>query len=146
MAYTQKHSAASAAASPVSLGSVADVFVAAQAFAQKVSRIEFLVTTAVVSTGAAIVSVFQRPTHGSTSAQVLLGTLSIPNGATVGQCYYKEISDAPAFLPVQAGQELVFGVTTATAGGGAAGAGICLAVLDESPEVALNQSNFVLSA
>lgn len=131
-------------AGPVSLTSVADVQFFALPYQMSINRVEALVTTAVVSSAPVQLSVFARPTHGSATGQVLLGVLNIPAGTAVGKCVYKDLSDK--LVSVQAGQELVFSVTVAAAGGGAAGAVIPMAQMDEAPEVALNQSNLVLSA
>jgi len=147
MSYLNKYMLISAGvAGPVVVTSVADVQYFPMPMSQVVQRIEALVTTAVVSSAPVVISVFSRPTHGSTSGQVLLGTLSIPGGTAVGKCVYKDIADNASGQPVAAGQEIVFGVTTAAAGGGAAGAVLCMALVDDDPEVPLNQSNMVLSA
>lgn len=145
MSYLNKNMLADGSvAGPVLLTSVADILYFPMPMKQVVQRIMALVTTAVVSSAPVSVAVYSRPTHGSTSGQVLLGTLNIPGGASVGQCYYKDIADNLA--PVNAGQELVFSVTVAAAGGGAAGAAIPMALVDDSPEEPLNQPNLVLSA
>lgn len=111
---------------------------------QVLQRAGLMITTAVVSTGAVVVNVIARPTHGSTSGQVVLGTISVPGGAVVGATYYKDFADNLTII--QAGYELVFAVLTAAAGGGAAGACLPMAVLDYDPEVPLNQASLVLSA
>src|SRR6185312_2113779 len=104
---------------PVSLASAAEVQAFMVGSKQKVLRLLAQVTTAVVSTGAVQVDCYARPTHGSTSGQVLLGSLLIPAGSAAGAKLYKDISVATAVL---AGQEVAFTVSTAAAGGGAAGA------------------------
>jgi hypothetical protein len=108
----------------------------------KVNRIAVCVTTAVVSTGAVVVAFKKRPTPGSTSGDSTIGSISIPAGTAVGKVYYKDIS--PAVL--NAGDELVFQVTTAAAGGGAAGAGLPLFEGEFVGEMAANQSDMVASA
>lgn len=144
MSYLNKYMLASASvAGPVVLTSVADVLYFPLPQSEVVQRIALLVTTAMSSSGAAVVTVYSRPTHGSTTGQVSLGTLSIPAAATAGQCYYKDISDNASGNPVAAGQEIVFSVTTAST---SAGAGIPMVLVDDDPEVPLNQSNLVLSA
>jgi hypothetical protein len=132
------------AAGPQLLTSTGDIQYFPMPQRLKIQRIEALVSSAVVSSGPVSISVFARPTHGSTSGQVLLGVIIIPAGASVGQCYYKDLSDA--LVSVLSGQELVFNVSVAAAGGGAAGAVLPMFLADEDPEVPLNQPNLILSA
>lgn len=101
-----------------------------------------LVTTAVVSTGAVAVSFWRRPVFGSTAGQVLLGTLSIPAGTAAGKVLYKEISPTQ----VNPGEQISYEVTTAAAGGGAAGAALFDLELSDSPEAHGNQLNMIASA
>lgn len=96
-------------------------------------QIALVVTTAMNSTGAAVVQVKKYPAAGSSANAVLLGSLSIPAAAVGGQVYYKDIP-AVKLLP---GQELVFEVTTAST---TAGKGICLFDADDNPERPANVS------
>lgn len=82
------------------------------------TRVMLLVSTATVSTGNIVVTVYQRPTYGSTAGQVTLGTITIPTGVAAGTIYYKNIES----VKVPPGSQIAFNVTTAAAGGGAAGA------------------------
>lgn len=107
-----------------------------------VRRIAFEVNTATVSTGGIVITVYKRPTPGSATGQSVLGTLTIPTAVVDGTVYYKDIQGV-LFSP---GQELAFDVTTAAAGGGAAGDGYAiLEQVEESPEEAFNISSHVLS-
>lgn len=108
-----------------------------------VKRISFQVKTTVVSTGAVVITVYKRPTPGSAGGQSVLGTLSIPAAAVAPNVYYKDLAGT-SFQP---GDELAFDVTTAAAGGGAAGDGYAIPEeIEESPEVAANLSNHIASA
>lgn len=130
---------------PVSLQSLASAAVINRYAVAKqcdVLRLEFPISTAVVSSGNVIVTFKQRPVIGSASGEVTLGTLSIPNGAAAGQVYYKDIDP----VMCKEGQEIIAEVTTAAAGMGAAGNGQAIVVVQEDPEVAANNSNMVASA
>lgn len=105
-------------------------------------QISFGVETAVVSSGAVIVSVKSYPVMGNAAGAVVLGTIQIPAGAAQGGVYYKNIS--PAVLAP--GAELVFEVTTAAAGGGAAGAGVCMFSGYDQPEQPANIAAMIASA
>ncbi|HUR99061.1 MAG TPA: hypothetical protein VMZ26_13425 [Pyrinomonadaceae bacterium] len=108
----------------------------------KVSRLLFVVSTATVSSGNIVVAFKQYPTVGSSASAVTLGSLTIPTAIAAGKVYYKDIS--PAIL--NAGDELVCEVTTAAAGGGAAGAGFFAVECEFCPEYVSNQSDMVASA
>lgn len=131
-------------AGPGLLTAVADIQYFPMLQNQVLQRAGLMVTTAVVSTGAVVVNIIARPTHGSTTGQVVLGTISVPAAAVVGSTYYKDFADN--LTVIQAGYELVFSVLTAAAGGGAAGAVLSMALLDLDPETPLNQSKLVASA
>jgi len=105
----------------------------------KVTRCIAMVSTALVSTGAVVLSFYQRPTHGSTSGEVLIATLTVPAATAVGSSLYKDV----AGVTVQAGQEVVVKVVTA-----ATTSGKCILnfVGDEAPEIAANLSKLTLSA
>jgi hypothetical protein len=104
-------------------------------------EIAFQVTTATVSTGNIVVTVYDRTSPGVSSGQVTIGTLTIPTAVAAGTVYYKglEYSVAP-------GHSVEFDVTTASAGGGAAGAGYCGFKSSVSSEDERNVSTFVASA
>lgn len=124
---------------PVVATSTGDIVYWASATSKQVKRLMFAVTTLFSTSTPAIINFYARPTHGSTTGQVLLGFLTIPTAAAVGKCYYKDIEPAQR---VPAGWELVVNVGTAAT---SAGAGIPNFEADESPEVPLNQSNLVAS-
>lgn len=110
----------------------------------QVRRISFGVTTAVTAgTTAPTVTVYRRPTAGSSSGQVLLGTLTIPNAQAAGTVVYKELES----VRVKAGEGLAFRVNVqAVDGGTAAGVGFPGALVELDPEVPANQSNMTASA
>jgi hypothetical protein len=88
------------------------------------------------------VTVRARPVVGSAAGQVTLGTLSIPGGTAAGKVVYKDLNQQA----IQPGGSLVFEVTTAAAGGGAAGAGLCGFIAQEDPEYPVNESSMIASA
>lgn len=107
-----------------------------------VRRLLMPVLVATVSTGNIVVTFRKRPTPGSAVGQSDLGTLTIPTAAVVGKTYYKDIQG----VEFQPGDELICEVTTAAAGGGAAGQGLGLFVAEEDPETASNESHMIASA
>lgn len=110
----------------------------------QVRRISIFITTAVTA-GLIVptVTVYRRPTTASTSGQVLLGTLTIPNGTAAGSVVYKELES----VRINAGEDLAFKVNVqATDGGTAAGAGFIGAIIEQDPEVPANQSKMIASA
>lgn len=86
----------------------------------KLTRLMGYVATAVAtSTANAVVTYYQRPTFGSTSGEVAIGTLTFPTGSATGKVIYKNVES----VSLLAGQELVIKVTTAgTDASAAAGA------------------------
>src|ERR1700726_3857121 len=102
-------------------GSVADYCVWNIMEAICVTRFMFFVKTLVASSTAnEVYTLYQRPTSGSISGQVALGTVTIPTGSTVGQVIYKDI-ESVRLLP---GQDLAIKRTTqGTDGSSVAGAG-----------------------
>lgn len=108
----------------------------------KLDMLLLAISTAVVSSGNVVVNFYQRLAIGVDTNRVLLGTLNILPGASVGQCYYKQIESVDLYP----GQELIAVVSTAAAGGGAAGAGDAGYVAEESPEDPRNVSAMVLSS
>lgn len=110
----------------------------------KIKRLMFVVTTLVASdTVAAVVEFNRRPTIDSSSGEVLLGQLTIPDGSAVGAVIYKDIEPV-TLVP---GDELSLEhVTAATDGTAAAGAGFYGFELCDEPEQPANCSNMVASA
>ena len=110
----------------------------------QVKRITFGVKTAVTAGNVApTVTVYQRPTSGSNSSQVLLGTLTIPNGTAAGSIVYKDLES----VRIKAGQGLAFRVNTqATDNGTAAGVGFPGALILLDPEYPVNQALMVASS
>lgn len=109
----------------------------------ELSRLEFLVSAAVVAgLTAPVISVYARPTFGSTSGQILIGTLTIPTGTAAGQILYKNVES----VKLEPGYTLVFNVSTAaTDSGSAAGSGFSMFkafMITEDPK---NVSLMVLS-
>lgn len=102
-------------------GSVADYGVFAVMEAIEVTRLMFFVSTLVASSTAnEVYTFYQRPTSGSASGQVAIGTLTIPTGSTVGQVIYKDV-ESVKLLP---GQDFAIKRTTqGTDGSSVAGAG-----------------------
>lgn len=111
----------------------------------KMKRLMFIVKTAVAANlTAPVVGFYYRPTPGSSSGQVLLGTLTIPNGTAANKVLYKDVEPTTNLLP--GGELSLQYVTSATDSGSAAGAGFFGFDIDEIPEVAANQPNMVASA
>lgn len=107
----------------------------------EVKQVGFLITTATVSSGNIVVAVKKRVTAGSASGESTVGTLTIPGGVAAGKIYYKKITPVKLDL----GEQIVFEVTTAAAGGGAAGAGYSLVDYDQCPEQPADNTDMVLS-
>ncbi len=108
------------------------------------NRIDFLVTTQTTSGSVAgQVGFIRYPTYGSTTNSVAIGTLTIPNAATVGQVYYKDV----AYVKLNAGEELAVWITRQCVDAGtAAGAGFPGFLFDPAPDYVTNQTNMVASA
>jgi hypothetical protein len=111
-------------------------------FPVSIEKILFKLTTAVVSSGAVVVNFKKRPTLGSATGEVSIGTLTIPAGAAINAIYYKDVT------PVEfgVGEFLAVEVTTAAAGMGAAGAGYSAIQLSSSPKTDGQNSNMIASA
>jgi hypothetical protein len=99
------------------------------------------VTTATVSSGNIVLTVYDRVSPGVAGGQVSLGTLTIPSGVAAGSIYYKSIE-----AQVAQGHCVEFDVTTASAGMGAAGAGYSALKVSFSSEDPRNVSSMVASA
>lgn len=124
-----------------SLGSAANIAKFSALEKSTVTMIAFQVTTATVSTGNIVVTVYARTSPGVTASQITVGTLTIPTAIAAGAVYYKNVErDLPP------GYSLEFDVTTASAGMGAAGAGYCMAKSVFASEDERNVTSFVASA
>lgn len=108
----------------------------------QVKRIGFVVTTATVSSGNIVLEVNHRPTALSSSSEVQKDTLTIPGGVAAGTVYYTEVTP----FALGPGESISLEVTTAAAGGGAAGKGFFCFEVDEDPEYKSNESEMVASA
>lgn len=107
------------------------------------NRVTFLITTAVTSGSVNAQVAFKRfPTYASTTGSVSIGSITILNGASVGQVYYKDLP----YVRLNAGEELMIqkGVQAVDAGS-AAGAGFVGFSFDPAPDAAANQTNMVAS-
>lgn len=127
---------------PGSLASAAQVERHVAMTKLKIHRVALKVTTAIVSTGTVVVVVKKRPTVGSGTGEVVLATLNIPAATAANKVIYKDISPA-SILP---GDEVCFDVTTAAAGGGAAGAGVGLLEAYAEDELPANNANFAVTS
>ena len=112
------------------------------------NRVSFLVTTLVTAGSVAgQVSFVRYPTYGSTTNSVAIGTLTIPNAATVGQVYYKDVYSSTSSLTLNAGEELAIWIARqAVDSGNATGAGYVGLTFEPSPDSVGDQKNMVLSA
>jgi len=102
-----------------------------------VRRLWATVTT-VISTAASVITFTYRPTPGSATGQVTLGTLTIPNTTAVGKFLYKNLTSAQKIMP---GGELV-----ASFSGGSAGAATLGVTTDPSWDSEGNNTNAIASA
>lgn len=102
----------SAPSSAQSLASVADIMIYNIGEQITVSRIMLQVSTAPTVT-APVVSVYARPTYGSSSGQILIGTLTIPVATVAGTIVYKNVES----VKIPQGYQLAFSVTTAASAG-----------------------------
>lgn len=110
----------------------------------QVKRLSCFISTAITAgTTAPQVTLYSRPTSGSTAGQVSLGVLTIPTGTAVGSVVYKELES----VRVAAGYDLAF-VVSRTAGdaGTPGGAGYMGAVILPDPDAPANQSKMIASA
>ena len=100
------------------------------------------VQTATVSTGNIVVKPKKRVVPNSDVGGTDGSTVIIPTAIAAGVGYYKAQT-----LSFKKGDELCFEVTTASAGGSAAGAAWCFpSEVEESPETNANDSTLVASA
>lgn len=145
MAYTEKNMAVltqlgTAAASAITSTGVPANSINYLGFTNfRISNIYFKVTTAMSSSGAAVLHIYARPTFGSSSGQISVGTLTIPAAAVADQVYYKDITPVNCL----AGYQIVLNVDTAST---SAGAGIWGMQTDLDPETEVNQTVMIASA
>lgn len=100
--------------------------------------IAITITTAITVTDA-IMTVKYRPTPGSATAEVTLGSVTLPvTGSAIGKQYYKRLTPYKA-LP---GGEIVLDVSQAAT----AGAGIAGVLANETTEHPSSVTNMVASA
>ena len=125
-----------------SLGTAAVIAAWAVLRTSYVRRLAFTLKTAVVSSGSVVITFKRYPTHGSSAGAVTMGTVTVPAAALAGKCYYKDISA----VKVSPSEMVVAEVTTATAGGGAAGDGTAWIETEDSPEDVRNNTNMIASA
>lgn len=94
-------------------------------------------------TTAPVVRFLRRPTYGSTTGQVVLGTITIPSGTAAGKVMYKLITPTTLFP----GETLTFEHTVQAADPGTPTcSGYYGFEVELDPEVPANQPNLVLSA
>lgn len=98
----------------------------------------YAIVTVAPTVTAPVINVKRRPTPGSATGEVSIGTLTIPVATAIGKCVYKVGFDTKIYP----GEELVFDVTTA----GTAGSATLGAQIDPAWEVPANNTNGVLSA
>lgn len=111
-----------------------------------VKRLMFFVTTQVTAgTTAPKIQLLSYPTYASATSAATLGTLTIPNGAAVGNVYFKDLSDATRVL---AGAELAIQApsTQAADAGTAAGGGWVGFIWEPAPDADANNTKLVASA
>lgn len=110
----------------------------------QVLRLYFFCTTTVTAgLIAPKVSVVRRPTYGSSSGAVTIGSMTIPTATAAGKVVYKDIAYASTAIP-QAGEELSLEVAVqATDSGTAAGVGFISISYDPVIDNAADQTNMV---
>lgn len=96
--------------------------------------------TAAVVTAACTVTYTYRPTPGSATNQVTLGTLVLPNGAAAGKFVYKNLTTMQKILP---GGEVVASFSGGSGAGGLAAIGMST---DPSWDSEGNNANAIASA
>jgi len=99
------------------------------------------VVTATVVTAACVVTFTYRPTPGSATGQVTLGTLTIPNSTAPGKLLYKNLSGTPT--KIVPGGELVVSFSGGSGAGGIAAVGC---TTDPSWDSDGNNANAIASA
>lgn len=104
-----------------------------------VSRLFCKVTVDLVTSAACVVTFYGRPTYGSDTSALNLGTVKLPDAAVANDVYYKDID--PVSVP--AGYQVTAEVTTAAGTSGSALAGF---LAQYTPEEPANLSQFIASA
>lgn len=109
-----------------------------------ISEFQFYVTTTLVAgVTAPQVKITKRPTYNSASSEVVIATMTIPNGTAAGKVVGKRFS--PVQLDV--GDELNFEhITVANDTGTAAGAGFYNVTLDVDDENDTVETDYITSA
>lgn len=143
MSYVDKNSSVVSSLTELSLASTAVIqkFSALRQFIPR--RLAIGITTATVSNANIVVTVKKYLALNNNANAVTLDTIVIPGGVAIGKMYYVDLNGATKIAP---GEELVFEVTTAAAGGGAAGKGIAYVECEDSPEMPANHSLMIESA
>lgn len=141
--YTEKYGhlregAAPGASSVSGTGLMTPIF---NVFSQCVpSRILFTLLTAATGGTAPILQFLFRPIPGSSSGQVTLGALTIPDGTAIGKTVYKDVTDVGNILTV--GGQVVCSCSTADT----VGTGYWGIEVTDSPQNAKAVSNMIASA
>lgn len=107
----------------------------------QVSQLYFAISTATVSNADIVVAFKRRPTLGSASGEVTIGSLNITTGAAAGRVFYKYVDP----VVCAAGEQIVIEVTTAAGGMGAAGNGQGFFSAQQDPETDANNSDMIES-
>lgn len=101
-----------------------------------ISRLLLKITTAIVSSANVVVSFWARPTYGSATNEIALGTVSVPTGALANSLYFSDINP----IDVPANYQIVAEITTAAVGGSAAGGALSGFLQQYDPETAANMN------
>lgn len=107
----------------------------------QIRRIGVKVVGAITSSGAIVVTVRKRPTPHSAAGQSSLGTITIPAAAALGNSYYLELDEDENTL--KPGEQVALEVTTAAAGGGAAGNAVAWIDAEDNPQALIDDTTFV---
>jgi hypothetical protein len=97
------------------------------------------ITTTISSSAGVVVTFYLRPTYGSSSSQVSLGTITTGLTSAANTLFVNNIT--PVAIPV--GSQIVADCTTAAT---SSGAGIAYIVADFSSEVSKNETVTVVTA
>ncbi len=100
----------------------------------QVEEIGIIIKTATVSSGGIVVTVTARPTVGSATGAVTIGTITIPTAIAAGKLYTNKVTP----VSVSPGYSINVAVTTAAAGVGAAGNGYFVPKMSFSSETDAN--------
>jgi hypothetical protein len=134
--------ASGAAGAEQSLTSAADIHTWVIPFKCVVRRVAFTVGSDTVSTGNIVVD-FDRTPKSDGTRESAFETLTIPTGIATGTVYYADVG-SNKFL--YEGDLVTVQVSTAAAGGSAAGGGRAWMIVDVVPEVAGNNTDMTESA